>query len=70
MQMILQVIVYLFPALMAFAILYFFAGKSISSEPDYAKMKKGNDMILTALAAMFVILSIWAIVHSIVATIA
>ncbi len=69
MLIILQVISYLFPALLAFAILYFFAGKAISEEPDYAKMPKGEKMIFVALTAMFWILVTWAVIHSLVAVV-
>jgi len=63
-----QVIIYLFPALIAFAILYFFVGiVHIKYIKDYDKIKKGKNIAFTALAALFWILVVWALVHSVVA---
>ena len=59
-----QVIQYLFPALMAFAILYFFIGIAYMKYiKDYAKIKEGKAKTFTALAAMFWILIIWGVVY-------
>ncbi len=63
-----QVISYLFPALIALAVIYFGVGIAyMKYVKDYAKIAKGKDRALTALAALFWILATWAVVHSVVA---
>lgn len=63
-----QVITYLFPALAAFAILYFFLGIAyVKYVKDYAKIAQGKARAFSALAALFWILVIWAVVHMVVA---
>ena len=68
MAIIQQVIQYLFPVLLALALLYFAVGIAyIKYIKKYEKIAKGKDMAFTALAAMFWILTVWAVVYSIVA---
>ena len=70
MDIIIQVVSYLFPALLAFTILYFFVGIAyMKYVPDYAKMDKGKKMAFNALATMFCILAVWAVVHMLVAAV-
>ena len=64
MDVILKVVSYLFPTLLAFTILYFFAGIAyMKYVPDYAKMDKGKKIAFNALATIFCILIVWAVVH-------
>jgi len=53
---------------MAFAILYFALGiVYMKYVKKYEKVAMGKDMAFTALAAMFWILTTWAVVYNIVA---
>ncbi len=66
MTIVSQVIQYLFPTLLAFAILYFFLGIAyVKYIKDYAKIQEGKEKVFNALAAMFWILVVWAVVHSV-----
>ena len=68
MQLTQQVITYLFPILIALALLYFASGiATIKYVKDYAKIAQGKDNLFTALAVIFWILVIWAVVHSVIA---
>ncbi len=70
MTLVQQIIIYLFPTLLALAILYFAFGiVTIKYIKDYKKIKDGKEHIFNALTAIFWILVIWAVVHSVVALI-
>ena len=71
MILIQQVIYYLFPTLLAFAILSFFYGIALMKWwKDYEKINEGKSVALIGLASMFLILLIWGVIHSVLALIA
>ncbi len=65
--MILQIIDYVFAAMSAFAILYFFYGiANVKYTHDYQKIDKGKDSAFSALAIILIVIVVWIVVHSIV----
>ncbi len=65
MEIIQQVEVYLFPILLAFAILYFGVGWAYMKYV-VEKAEHGEEMMITALASMFWIITLWLVVHLVI----
>jgi len=62
MEILQQADAYLFPVLMALAIIYFSVGW-VYMKHSVEKEEHGEHMMMAAMASMFWIISIWLVVH-------